>query len=76
MTSREIRTFISVNNPETRGKLTRATMHSGLIWIGHFLPENQTELSMSKNKWIFIQGGSGRRLELNGLEIKSLKENI
>ena len=75
MTTRNIKSFITNHNPEKEGRLARVTMQNGLIWIGRLLPENQKDSLMMVNKWILIQGGSGKAIELNGNEIVSLKEN-
>ena len=75
MTATEIASFILNNNPADREKFTRIILKTDLIFIGHFLMQHQQEKLMKENKWILIQGGSNARIDINGNDIKLIKEN-
>ena len=51
-------------------KFTRVLMKNGKTFIGHFSRE-----LLKENHWILIQGGSNERIDINGNDIVSLKEN-
>ena len=51
-------------------KFTRVIMNNGETFIGHFSNE-----LFKANQWILIQGGSNERIEINGDNIRTLKEN-
>ena len=54
---------------------TRISLTNGKIIIGRFLPENQSADQMNQNHWVLIQGGSDARIDINGNDISSIKEN-
>ena len=75
MTAIEIYEYISKNDHNSLGKFTRITLRSGKIFIGHFSAQYQNEELMNQNKWVLIQGGSNDIININGNDIKSIKEN-
>jgi hypothetical protein len=57
------------------GKFTRVILNNGSSFIGEFLRQYQTEELILQNKWVLIQGGSNKRIGIDGADISSIRLN-